>query len=128
MALLAFLMISNVSYPAVPTLGFRKLSEILGTLVVVGTVLGMWFLRKEFYFPALILYVLYGLAKTVIFGLLDRRPRDDSPVIDDDDYSVGEPGASAAPGASMHRSQRRRRPPRHRPPGGESGLPPAGPE
>jgi CDP-diacylglycerol--serine O-phosphatidyltransferase len=84
MMLLAFLMISNVSYPAVPTIGFRKLSEILGTLVVVGAVAGMWFLRKEFYFPALILYVFYGLAKTVIFGLLGRRPRDDSPVIDDE--------------------------------------------
>jgi CDP-diacylglycerol--serine O-phosphatidyltransferase len=74
MMLLAFLMISNVSYPAVPTVGFRKVSEILGTLVVVATFIGVLFLRKEFYFPALICYVLYGLAKTVIFGLLDRRP------------------------------------------------------
>src|SRR5207253_6872316 len=86
MALLAFLMISNVSYPAVPTVGFRKPSEILGTLVVTATVLGVWFLRKEFYFPAFILYVLYGVAKTVLFGLLDRRPRGDSPVISDQGY------------------------------------------
>ena len=125
MMLLAFLMISNVSYPAVPTVGFRKISEILGTLVVIATFVGVLFLRKEFYFPALICYVLYGLAKTVIFGLLDRRPRGDAPVIDDDD----EPLLLAAAGVVdtggdviYHRSHRRRR--RRRPPG--SGEPPRG--
>src|SRR5687767_3695764 len=85
MMLLAFLMISNVSYPAVPTVGFRKISEILGSLVVATTFVGVLFIRKEFYFPALVTYVLYGLAKTVIFGLLDRRPTGDAPVISDDD-------------------------------------------
>lgn len=134
MMLLAFLMISNVSYPAVPTVGFRKISEILGTLVVIVTFIGVLFLRKEFYFPALICYVLYGLAKTVIFGLLDRRPRGDAPVIDDDD----EPLLLAAAGvvdtggdAIRHRSQRRRRrrrPPGSEPPrGGSSGFPPPAP-
>jgi CDP-diacylglycerol--serine O-phosphatidyltransferase len=117
MLLLAFLMISNVSYPAVPTVGFRKPAEILGTLVVVATFLGVLFLRKEFYFPALIGYVLYGVAKTVIFGLLDRRPRGDSPVIDDDEEpllltaaGVVDTGSEAARQRS-HRRRRRRRPP-----------------
>ena len=41
MLVLAFLMISNVSYPAVPTVGFKKISEILGTLVVFGTLIGV---------------------------------------------------------------------------------------
>src|SRR5438105_10121062 len=64
MLVLSFLMISNVSYPAVPRVGFRKISELLGTLAVIATFIGVLFLRKEFYFPALICYVLYGLAKT----------------------------------------------------------------
>jgi hypothetical protein len=118
MLLLAFLMISNVSYPAVPTVGFRKISEILGTLVVIATFIGVLFLRKEFYFPALICYVLYGIAKTVIFGLLDRVPRGDSPVIDDDDDE--EPLLLTAAGVvdtgmearqRSHRRKRIRRPP-----------------
>src|SRR5437016_1023978 len=120
MLLLAFLMISNVSYPVVPTVGFRKINEILGTLVVIATFIGVLFLRKEFYFPALVCYVLYGLAKTVIFGLLDRRPRGDSPVIDDEEplllaaAGVVESGSDVA----RHRQRRRRR---RRPPGtGES--------
>ncbi len=135
MLLLAFLMISNVSYPAIPTVGFRKISEILGTLVVVATFIGVLFLRKEFYFPALICYVLYGLAKTVIFGLLDRRPVGDSPVISDDDEPIllsaaGVVGAgSEAARQRPTRRRRRRRPPGHGepPPGGPSDIPPPSP-
>ena len=138
MLLLAFLMISNVSYPAVPTVGFRKISEILGTLVVVATFIGVLFLRKEYYFPALICYVLYGLAKTVIVGLLDRRHVGDSPVISDDDdddlepilLTGGVPGAgSEAARQRPQRRRRRRRPPGHGEPprGGPPNIPPPGP-
>ena len=131
MMVLAFLMISNVSYPAVPTVGFRKISEILGTLAVVATFIGVLFLRKEFYFPALISYVLYGLAKTVIFGLLDRRPKGDSPVIDDEEplllaaAGVEESGSDVA--RHRHRRRRRRRPPgTGESPRGTPGFPPSG--
>jgi CDP-diacylglycerol---serine O-phosphatidyltransferase len=132
MMLLAFLMISNVSYPAVPTVGFRKISEILGTLVVIITFIGVLFLRKEFYFPALISYVLYGLAKTVIFGLLDRRPRGDAPVIDDDEpLLLAAAGVVDTGGDAMrqrsHRRRRRRRPPGSEPPRGGSSFPPPPP-
>src|SRR5688572_26241815 len=92
MLALAFLMISNVSYPAVPTIGYKKLSEIIGSLVVVGSIIGMIVLRKQFYFPALVIYVLYGVGKTVFFGLIGRRPRGDVPVISDDDEDL-EPDA-----------------------------------
>ncbi len=126
MLVLAFLMISNVSYPAVPTLGFRKVSEILGTLVVFATLVGVLFLRTEFYFPALVLYVLYGLAKTVIFGLLDKHPIGDSPVISDDDEPMLLPATSSLSGTEAvrqrpHRRRRRRRPP------GPGDLPRGGP-
>jgi CDP-diacylglycerol--serine O-phosphatidyltransferase len=126
MLVLAFLMISNVSYPAVPTVGIRKPSEILGTLVVFATLVGVLFLRAEFYFPALVLYVLYGLAKTVIFGLLDRRPLGDAPVISDDDEPLLLTAAGVIDGggeAARQRPPRRRR--RRRPPG-HGGEPPRG--
>jgi hypothetical protein len=121
-----------VSYPAVPTVGFRKISEILGTLVVIATFVGVLFLRKEFYFPALICYVLYGLAKTVIFGLLDRRPVGDSPVISDDEEPLLLTAAGVIDGGSEAlrqrppRRRRRRRPPGHGEPprGGPPGTPP----
>jgi CDP-diacylglycerol--serine O-phosphatidyltransferase len=113
MLTLAFLMISNVSYPAVPTIGYKKLSEILGSIVVAATIFGIIFLRKQFYFPALVAYVLYGVAKTVFFGLIGRLPRGDIPVITDDDEVFG---AAVDPailvpdiGPEQQRSQRRRK-------------------
>jgi CDP-diacylglycerol--serine O-phosphatidyltransferase len=134
MLVLAFLMISNVSYPAVPSIGFKKVSEILGTLVVLGTLIGVLFLRTEFYFPALVLYVIYGLGKTVLFGLLDRRPVGDAPVISDDDEEplrlTTVPVLEKSGESMQQRSHRRRR--RRRPPGpgdsrGGSNIPPGGP-
>lgn len=121
MLALAFLMISNVSYPAVPTIGYKKISEILGSLVVITTVIGIIVLRKQFYFPALVLYVLYGVAKTVLFGLLGRKPRGDVPVISDSDEDL-EPDpqiivADITPDAQQAlRRRRRRRPNRGYPP------------
>ncbi|HZE08130.1 MAG TPA: CDP-diacylglycerol--serine O-phosphatidyltransferase [Gemmatimonadaceae bacterium] len=136
MLVLAFLMISNVSYPAVPTVGFRKISEVLSTLVVLATLIGVLLLRTEFYFPALVVYVLYGLAKTVIFGLLDKSPVGDAPVISDEDEQLLLAPASVlvttteAPRQRPHRRRRRRRPPGPGEPprgGGPINPPPAGP-
>lgn len=133
MLVLAFLMISNVSYPAVPVVGFKKISEILGTLVVFVTLIGVLVLRTEFYFPALVLYVLYGLAKTVIFGLLDKHPVGDSPVISDDDEPLLLAAAGPAPAVDSLRQRpprrkRRRRPPGHgEPPRSGPTTPPPGP-
>ena len=131
MLALAFLMISNVSYPAVPTIGYRKLSEILGSLVVAGSIIGMIVLRKQFYFPALVIYVLYGVGKTVFFGLIGRRPRGDVPVISDDDEDF-EPDTQIvvpdiAPEPSLTQQRRRRRRPYNR---GDRprGFPPQPPE
>ena len=134
MLVLAFLMISNVSYPAVPSVGIRKPSEILGTLVVFVTLVGVLLLRTEFYFPALVLYVIYGLAKTVVFGLLDKHPIGDSPTISDDDEpiplsEIGVGAGSEAARQRPHRRRRRRRPPGpgEPPHGGPTNLPPHGP-
>ena len=71
---LSFLMISNVQYAAMPTIGYKSLREILGSLLVLGTVVGVIFLPKQFFFPAAMAYVLYGLVATVFIGLLDRLP------------------------------------------------------
>lgn len=115
MVTLSFLMISHVSYPAVPTIGYKKLSEILGSLVVLATIIGVLFLPKAFFFPALVLYVAYGLVKTVIFGLVGRRPVGDMPVIADDD----EIEAALSRPEELTEEQRRRRRRRRRHGGGD---------
>ena len=133
MLALAFLMISNVSYPAVPTIGYRKLSEILGSLVVAATVIGVIVLRKQFYFPALVLYVLYGVGKTVFFGLIGRRPRGDVPVISDLDEDTEPEDAHISvpdigPDQPPARRRRRRKPYPRDDRGGARQFPPRPPE
>lgn len=87
---LSFLMISNVSYAAVPTVGFRTPRQILGSLLVLGTAIGIVLLPKQFFFPALMGYVIFGLGQTVFNGLLERLPspedgEDDPPADGEDD-------------------------------------------
>lgn len=85
---LSFLMISNVQYAAMPTIGYRSVRQILGTLLVIGTIFGVIFLPKQFFFPAAMAYVLYGLVATVFIGLLDRLPGNDAAPEEDEDEDV----------------------------------------
>ena len=77
MAVLAALMISDVPYPAFPSIGFRSLKRILGTVLVAGGILLLIFRSGEFIFPALVAYVLYGVVKWVFIGLSGRAGRPD---------------------------------------------------
>lgn len=101
---LSFLMISNVSYAAVPVIGYRTVREILGSLVVLGTIVGVIFLPRQFFFPALMAYVLYGLGRTVLVGLLARVPPGG---LDEDEEVL--PGAAPNEGLFRRRRRRRRR-------------------
>jgi CDP-diacylglycerol--serine O-phosphatidyltransferase len=73
MALLAFLMISNVPYPAFPRTGFRSLRAIGATVLVVGSLALLLTRKLEFFFPCALLYVAWGLARWVFGGLFERR-------------------------------------------------------
>src|SRR5215211_3296438 len=71
---LAYLMVSDVPYPAVPTIGYRSTRQLVGTSIVLGSILGLIFLPREFIFPALVAYVLFGAVKWAALGFLDRVP------------------------------------------------------
>jgi len=126
---LSFLMISNVQYAAMPTIGYRSIRQVLGSLLVVGTIFGVIFLPKEFFFPAAMAYVLYGLVATVFIGLLDRLPgngdeaEDFAPDGEDDDRAP----ALAVTGDDSRddgRGDPRRRRRRRRPRGARPSAPP----
>ena len=72
MAILAALMISDVPYPTVPSIGFRSLRQVFGTFLVLGSLFLLIFRKEEFIFPALLAYVLYGAIKWVVLGFLGR--------------------------------------------------------
>ncbi len=122
---LSFLMISNVSYAAVPIISYRSVKEILGSLVVAGTIIGVLFLPKEFFFPALMGYVLYGVGRTVFLGLVHRRPgaaEDDEDEVDEEDDAAR---PFAEPDESFESDQRRRKRRRRGRIGPAPTLPPA---
>lgn len=107
MLVLGLLMISHVIYPAPPTVSFRSVKSITGSLLFLAVVIGVLFRPLSFAFPALLVYVAYGLAKTFLFGLVDRLPSGD-PLLDegDEDEFVARPIELAErPG----RERRRRR-------------------
>ncbi len=80
MAGLAFLMISNVPYPAMPTFSIKTLKGVIGLIVFIALIFGLVFLPKDFFFPVGMLYVIYGIVASVVKGLLDtdRTPIEES--------------------------------------------------
>ena len=116
MALLAFLMVSDVPYPAWPTFSLRTLRGVIGLLGFLALAVGLVFLPREFFFPVGIGYVILGVATAVMNGLLDRGSRADFPQAteapDDDDEPLAEPAELAdelAAGDEPYPSRRRRR-------------------
>lgn len=121
MVTLAFLMISNVPYPAWPKFSLRNWYGALGTLLFVAIIVAMFLLPKEFFFPFGVAYVLGGVVIAIVRGLLEMpSPFAES---DEDDDEAPSAAAGSAPslqlaGAASHRPDdhhRRRR--RHRPRG-----------
>ena len=94
MAGLAFLMISEVPYPAVPTVNLRTVRGVFGGVILLGAILGLIFLPREFFFPVLMAYVLFGLLKAVVLGVIDRVPTRESIYTEEEDEEE-EPSAIA---------------------------------
>lgn len=100
---LGMLMISNVQYAKVPVVNLRTWSGRLGLLLVIGTLVGVIWFPPEFFFPALMFYVLYGIGRTVLLGLLDRLPPGDD---DNGDELLVDDGGDGAQPKRLSRRQR----------------------
>lgn len=99
MAILAALMISNVPYPAVPPVGYKSRKQIMGSVIVVGSILGLIILPKEFMFPAAVSYVMFGIVQWAVLGLLGKSSSPDKI------YWDGEAAPDAVPAASPRPSR-----------------------
>ncbi len=112
MGALAILMISNVRYPAFPKIGIRNWSGIGGLIVVLGSICGIFLYGREFFFPAGMAYVLYGLTKTFVLGLIDRIPTGAG--MDDERGDEEEDTLATRRGRDLVVGRRRRQRRRHR--------------
>ncbi len=70
---LSFLMVSNVPYPVMPNVSLRSARGVVGLILVVGGIAALIFLPSQFFFPAAVLYVAFGLGRGAWLGLLERR-------------------------------------------------------
>ena len=82
--LLAVLMVSHVPYAKVPKIGLRTPKGIANTVLVLGCTFAAIAVPRYYFFPTLLLYISWGLVKSVLLGLLDRLPGGD-PLLDEDE-------------------------------------------
>lgn len=70
--IVAALMVSNVRYPRFPRIGVRTPQGWAGLLFLIVLVTGSIVAPASFFFPLGLVYLLYGVARSIILGLLER--------------------------------------------------------
>lgn len=102
MAVLAALMISEVPYPNVPSIGWRTPRKLLGSAVVLGSIVLLVTHSEEFIFPGLLAYVLYGAARATVLGLLGRSGSPEEAYGSDEELPVSHDREKRRPSARPH--------------------------
>jgi CDP-diacylglycerol--serine O-phosphatidyltransferase len=82
--LLGVLMVSHIPYGKVPRIGLRSTRGVLTTVFVLLCTFAAMTFPRYYFFTFLLLYILWGLVKSVLLGLLDRLPGGD-PLLDEDE-------------------------------------------
>jgi CDP-diacylglycerol--serine O-phosphatidyltransferase len=75
--LLSALMVSNVRYPKFPGIGFRSPKAIMGTLFNIALLVGALTVPEYVFFPLGMSYMIYGLVRGTVLGLLERTDATD---------------------------------------------------
>jgi CDP-diacylglycerol---serine O-phosphatidyltransferase len=81
---MGLLMVSHVLYPVVPRFSTRTWGGRAAIVMAVVTVVAIFTHPAYFFFPVAILYITYGLVRSVLMGFVDRLP-DRDPLVDDDE-------------------------------------------
>jgi CDP-diacylglycerol--serine O-phosphatidyltransferase len=74
MGLLGVLMVSNVLYPVVPRFGTRTWGGRFAIFLAVMSLVSAFTYPAYFFFPFSILYITYGLVRSVLAGFEERLP------------------------------------------------------
>ena len=84
MVFLGVLMLSHITYPVVPRIGFRTARGLFTTAVMAACLFAVLTAPSSFFFPLLVIYMTAGLIRSVGLGLLERLPERD-PLLDEED-------------------------------------------
>jgi CDP-diacylglycerol--serine O-phosphatidyltransferase len=84
MVLMGVLLVSHVPYARFPKIGLRTPRGITNTVLVLAGLFAALSVPRHFLFSLGLLYIAWGLLKSVILGLLDRLPGGD-PLLDEDE-------------------------------------------
>ncbi len=87
MVLIAVLMVSHVPYGKVPKIGLRTPKGVANTVFVLACLFTGLAVPRYALFSFLLLYITWGLVKSVLLGLLDRLPGGD-PLLDEDEEEI----------------------------------------
>jgi CDP-diacylglycerol--serine O-phosphatidyltransferase len=90
MVLLGVLLVSHVPYARFPKIGLRTPKGITNTVFVLGCLFAALTVPRYFLFSIGLLYIAWGLLKSVLLGLLDRLPGGDPLLDEDEDEDVAE--------------------------------------
>lgn len=84
MIVLGGLMMSHVLYPVVPKFGIRNAKGLLTLLAMLLSIVAAFTIPALFFFPMAILYITYGIGKSLVLGFIDRLP-DRDPLLDEEE-------------------------------------------
>ena len=84
MVLISILLVSHVPYAKMPKIGLRTPKGIANTVFFLGALFLALSVPHYYFFLAGMLYIVWGLLKSVLLGLLDRMPSGD-PLLDEDE-------------------------------------------
>ena len=74
---LGLMMVSNVLYPVVPRFSLRTWGGRFAILLATVSLVSAFTYPEYFFFPFSILYITYGLVRSVALGLAERLPERD---------------------------------------------------
>ncbi len=100
MLLLSVLMVSNVRYPKLPGIGFRTTRGRIGLVVNVSILVGAIFAPEYFFFMFGITYVVFGLARATIQGLIEHGEVEDQLPVEEEVPSSRTPAAGGKPSST----------------------------
>jgi CDP-diacylglycerol--serine O-phosphatidyltransferase len=111
MVALAFLMISNVPYPAWPRFSLKNWYGAFGVVFFIAVVFALFLLPKQFFFPVGVVYVAVGIVIAIVRGLFDMpSPFDNGSEEEEEEAeAAAELAAARRPEDISHRRRRRHR-------------------